>query len=339
MEAIATLFVVFGALAVLVSFVSVLWPLKRIGLPTRKRSALALLLSFSLFLLGGALVSDSPDQSPVQSPQSGRSEADAPEQSAVPPGQASEAAVHRAGDSNPTAESIGIEFILIPAGDFKMGREIGPGSAGRPDLWEVTIADLDERPVTQVQISSDFYLARFEVTQGQWEAIMGENPSGNASCGPDCPVEQVSWRDTQGFLERLNEAEGVEGRYRLPTEAEWEYAARAGTSGDLYGDIASIAWYDGNSQGRTQTVGQKEPNAFGLFDMIGNAWEWVHDWKGPYLGGSVTDPTGPTTGERRVARGPGFTCIPKNCRVSSRLDWDPAWRDEALGFRVARTAD
>ena len=339
MESIAPFFIVFGALAVLVSFVSVLWPLKRIGLPTRKRSALALLLSFSLFLLGGALVSDGPDQSPVQSPQSGRSEGDAPEQSAVAPKQASEAAIHRDADSNPTAKSIGLEFVLIPAGEFRIGREAGPDSIGPSGPRANTVNDLDERPVTQVRISSDFYLARFEVTQGQWETIMGENPSRNASSGPDCPVEQVSWRDTQEFLERLNEAEGMEGRYRLPTEAEWEYAARAGTSGDLYGDLTSIAWYDGNSQGRTQTVGQKKPNAFGLFDMIGNAWEWVHDWKGPYLGGSVTDPTGPRTGERRVARGPGFTCIPKNCRVSSRLDWDPTWRDEALGFRVAQTAE
>ena len=243
------------------------------------------------------------------------------------------------GEPNPTAESIGLEFALIPAGEFRIGREVGPDSIGQPEPDGGTVNDLDERPVTQVRISDDFYLAKFEVTQGQWEAIMGENPSGDVSCGPDCPVDQVSWWDAQEFLERLNEAEGVEGRYRLPTEAEWEYAARAGTSGDLYGDLDSIAWYDGNSEGTTQPVGQKEANAFGLYGMIGNAWEWVHDWKGPYAGGTVTDPTGPRTGKRRVARGPGFTCIPKNCRVSSRLDWHSAWRDDGLGFRLARTAE
>jgi formylglycine-generating enzyme required for sulfatase activity len=200
------------------------------------------------------------------------------------------------------------------------------------------VADLDERPVTRVQISNDFYMAKFEVTQGQWEAMMGENPSLNVSCGADCPVEQVGWWDAQDFLERLNEAEGVEGKYRLPTEAEWEYAARAGTSGDLYDDLDSIAWHTNNSGGKTQPVGQKEPNAFGLHDMIGNTWEWVHDWKGAYPGGTVADPTGPRYGKRRVVRGTGFTSIPKNCRVSSRLDFDSSWRDEAVGFRVVMTA-
>lgn len=238
------------------------------------------------------------------------------------------------------AESIGIDFILIPAGEFKMGREIGPGSAGRPDLWEVTIADLDERPVTQVRISSDFFMSKHEVTQRQWEAIMGDNPSRNNSCGPDCPVEQVSWWDVQEFLARLNAAEDIENRYRLPTEAEWEYAARAGTTGDLYGNLDLIAWHSDNSEGQTNPVGQKHPNAFGLYDMIGNTWEWVADRKGDYPGGNVTDPTGPkrsSHGTRRVARGPGISSAPKNCRVSSRLDFDSNYRTDYLGFRIVRT--
>lgn len=338
MDAIATLLVLTGTLAVLVSFVNVLWPLKRIGLPTRKRSALAVVVSFCLVLLGGCPSADELDQSPAQALNQA---ADTLEQSAGPPEKASEPTDLRAGDSNLTADSIGLEFVLIPAGEFQIGRNRGPDSAGptRSITTTDTVNDLDERPVTQVKISNDFYMARFEVTQGQWQTIMGENPSFNVSCGSDCPVEQVSWWDVQEFLERLNEAEGVEDGYRLPTEAEWEYAARAGKSKDLYGDLNSIAWHSDNSEGRTQPIGQKEPNAFGLYDMIGNTWEWVHDWKGTYPGGAVTDPTGPRTGQRRVVRGPGFTSLPKNCRVSSRLDYEPSWRDEALGFRVARTAE
>ena len=314
-----------------------------------------MLLSFCLVLLGGALVPDKLDQSPTQAlnqaapksvsepevlvePPLRAEAADVLEQSAVPPEKASEPALRR--DSNPTAESIGLEFVLIPAGEFQLGRKSGPDSVGptRTNAAD-TVNDLDERPVTQVKISNDFHMARFEVTQGQWQAIMGDNPSLNVSCGPECPVESVSWWDVQEFLARLNEAEGVEDSYRLPTEAEWEYAARAGKSEDLYGALNSIAWHSDNSGGKTQPIGQKEPNAFGLHDMIGNTWEWVHDWKGTYPGGTVTDPTGPRTGQRRVVRGPGFTSWPKNCRVSSRLDFEPSWRYEALGFRVVRMAE
>ena len=124
---------------------------------------------------------------------------------------------------------------------------------------------------------------------------MGSNPSFFDECG-DCPVERVSWDDVQEFIGRLNALEG-EVRYRLPTEAEWEYAARAGTSGDRYGgDLDAIAWYRENSEGRTHPVGQKAPNAFGLHDMLGNVFEWVQDWYGAYPGGSVTDPRGPGPG-------------------------------------------
>ena len=235
-----------------------------------------------------------------------------------------------------------MEFALIPAGEFQMGRD-GGNDDGDPravndGTWK-TYNELtsDERPVTQVRISSDFYLGKFEVTQGQWEAVMGNRPSENESCGSDCPVEQVSWYQVQEFLQKLNEEDGGD-RYRLPTEAEWEYAARAGTSGDLYGELDLIAWHNGNSGGRTHPIGQKEPNAFGLYDMIGNVWEWVQDRKGEYPGGTVTDPTGPDTGLRRVNRGVGWDGSARNARVSSRHDFEPSFHHDSLGFRVAWTA-
>ena len=134
-----------------------------------------------------------------------------------------------------------------------------------------------EQPVTQVRISRGFWLGKYEVTQAEWQAVMGTNPSGNSDCCGQCPVEQVSWNDTQEFIGRLNGRAGG-NRYRLPTEAEWEYAARAGTTGDRYGNLDAIAWYGGNnSEFGTNPVGQKAPNAWGLHDMIGNVWEWVED--------------------------------------------------------------
>ena len=192
----------------------------------------------------------------------------------------------------------GIEFIWIPPGEFRMG------STGRH-------ADSDEEPVTRVRISQGYWLGKYEVTQEQWESVMGSNPSRFNSCGGNCPVEMVSWNDVQKFIRKLNSRSGG-SRYRLPTEAEWEYAARAGTRTDTYaGDLRiqgrnnaplldRIAWYGGNSGvsydgGRdcsdwkekqyrsqrcgTHPVGGKAPNAWGLHDMLGNVWEWVGDWK------------------------------------------------------------
>ena len=187
------------------------------------------------------------------------------------------------------AAKAGMEFVWMPAGEFLMG------STRKP-------AGDDEQPLTRVQISRGFHLGKHEVTQAEWEAVMGSNPSFFDECG-DCPVEWVSWDDVQEFIGRLNALEG-EVRYRLPTEAEWEYAARAGTSGDRYGgDLDAIAWYTENSESRTHPVGQKVPNAFGLHDMLGNVYEWVQDWYGAYPGGSVTDPQGPTAGSAPVGSG------------------------------------
>ena len=196
--------------------------------------------------------------------------------------------------------SIGMEFMWIPAGEFDMGSTSDE-------------ADPEEQPVTRVRISTGFYLGKHEVTQGQWEAVMGSNPSRASYCGADCPVERVSWLDAQRFVRKLNEMEGVT-HYRLPTEAEWEYAARAGTTGDRYStDLNSIAWHEGNSNRNPHPVGEKRANAFGLHDMLGNVFEWVHDWGGPYLGGNVTDPTGPSTGSDRVLRGGGWNSIAWRC--------------------------
>ena len=226
--------------------------------------------------------------------------------------------------------SVGIEFVLVPPGVFRMGSTSDQ-------------ADKDERRVTRVRISRAFHLGKYEVTQGQWEAVMGDNPSEFDSCGRDCPVENVSWDDVQQFLRKLNEKEVGES-YKLPTEAEWEYAARAGTIGERYGDIEVIAWYAGNSGRRKHPVGQMVPNEFGLHDMQGNVSEWVQDRHGKYPGGEVTDPVGAKksywTGNEgyRVIRGCDFTDSAYRCRSASR---GLSERDEPstfwkVGFRLLR---
>ena len=218
---------------------------------------------------------------------------------------------------------MGMEFVWIPPGEFRMGSTSSLA-------WD------NEKPVTRVRISRGFYLGKYEVTQGQWEAVMGTNPSNFSNCGGDCPVEKVSWEDAQAFIRKLNEKEGG-GKYRLPTEAEWEYAARAGTRGERYGNLDAIAWYDGNSGGRTHPVGGKAPNEFGLYDMLGNVWEWVEDWYGAYPGGTVTDPTGPRTGSKRVNRGGGWWGNVQPWRSADRGGGSPGDRGSGLGFRLLRT--
>ena len=166
---------------------------------------------------------------------------------------------------------------------------------------------------------------------------MGSNPSLFDECGPTCPVENVSWDDVQEFIRKLNAAVGEE-RYRLPTEAEWEYAARAGTSGDRYSeDLDAIMWYSANSRKRSHPVGEKAPNAWGLHDMLGNVWEWVEDWYGGYPGGSVTDPRGPVSGSKRVVRGGSWSGVAGVCRASYRVRRSPGDRGRDLGFRLLRT--
>ena len=216
----------------------------------------------------------------------------------------------------------GMEFAAIPPGEFVMGSESGE-------------ADGDEVPLTRVRISRGFEMGRHEVTQGQWEAVTGSNPSSFKECGADCPVEMVSWEDVQVFLERLNGMDG-EWEYRLPTEAEWEYAARAGTRGDRYGALDAVAWHAGNSGERTHPVGRKAANGWGLHDMLGNVWEWVQDWKGDYPGGTVTDPTGPSAGSTRVYRGGSWNNNARYC-APYRCSSGPGLRYSNLGFRLLRT--
>jgi formylglycine-generating enzyme required for sulfatase activity len=215
-----------------------------------------------------------------------------------------------------------IEFCPIPAGTFMMGQE-------------------NERH--QVTLTKDFYLGKYPVTQAQWQAIMGNNPShfkGDASC----PVEHVSWDDCQAFIQKLNSPSGKR-IYRLPTEAEWEYACRAGSSSTYcYGDdesrLGEYAWYGSKSGNTTHGVGQKKPNAWGLYDMHGNVWEWCQDWHGDYLSGSAIDPKGPSSGQDRVLRGGSWVDSAKNTCAANRNRYTPGNRryfnGRSHGFRLAR---
>jgi formylglycine-generating enzyme required for sulfatase activity len=215
-----------------------------------------------------------------------------------------------------------MKFVKIPAGTFMMG------SNG---------LNQNEQPVHYVTISSAFYMATTTVTQKQWRAVMGNNPS--YFKGANRPVENVSWDDAQEFIERMNQREPDKG-YRLPTEAEWEYACRAGTTGECYGDLDAIAWYDGNSGGATHPVGQKQPNAWGLYDMNGNVWQWCQDWFGEnYYGSSpATDPQGPSMGPFRVFRGGAWSFLASCVRSANRSGFYPGGRTSLLGFRLVRTS-
>jgi formylglycine-generating enzyme required for sulfatase activity len=221
--------------------------------------------------------------------------------------------------------SSGIEFVSIPAGKFMMG--CSPGDSQ---------CDADENPRHEVTISRSFELGKYEVTQGQWIKVMASNPS-NFKGDDRLPVEWVSWNDIQGFIAKLN-AFNDGYRYRLPTEAEWEYAARAGTVGPYYGNLDAVAWHDPNSGNKTHPVGQKQPNGFGLYDMLGNVWEWCSDWYGEsYYGSSpATDPKGASSGQSRILRGGSWDDVWWYARVSSRYGVVPGGRDAYIGFRVCR---
>jgi formylglycine-generating enzyme required for sulfatase activity len=221
--------------------------------------------------------------------------------------------------------SMEIEFVSIPAGRFMMGC-----SQGDEQCYA------DEKPQYEVQITRSFQLGKYEVTQGQWAKVMGSNPS--KFKGEDrLPVEEVSWNDVQRFIAKLN-ALNDGYRYRLPTEAEWEYAARGGTTGVYYGNLDAIGWYEENSGSKTHPVGQKQPNGFGLYDMLGNVWEWCSDgYDKSYYGSSPgSDPKGPDSAQGRVLRGGSWDDISSNARASSRVGVVPFVRGNAIGFRVCR---
>ena len=199
-----------------------------------------------------------------------------------------------------------------------------------------------EKPPHRVIIQS-FALGKFEVTQGQWKAVMGSNPTRFKDCGDECPVEQVSWNDIQEYIQRLNQRSGK--TYRLPSEAEWEYAARAGSTekwsfGDNESQIGEYGWYNANSGNKTQRVGQKMPNAFGLYDVLGNVWEWVQDcWHENYIGAPTTQSawTDNCMDTKRVLRGGSWWSIPWVLRADKRFPSLPDYRYDLFGFRLART--
>ena len=219
----------------------------------------------------------------------------------------------------------GMEFVWVPAGEFLMGSTSAE-------------AEPHEQPDTRVRISRGFWLGKYEWTQADWEAEMGTNPSEFSGCGR-CPVDSICWHYVQGLIRRLNARAG-EARYRLPTEAEWDYAARAGTSGDRYpGNLDAIKWHNGNSGKRAPPVGRKAPNAWGLHDILGNVYESVQDWYGPYSGGSVTDPQGPSTGSHRVVRGLGWSSDVWDGWVLLRGELRPGARDRSFGFRLLKIGE
>ena len=210
------------------------------------------------------------------------------------------------------------------------------------DMMGSEVGDDDEKPVHKVTISKPFYLGKYAVTQEQWVAVMGEGSNESDFKGRTNPVETVSWNDAQEFIKKLNEKEGTTG-YRLPTEAEWEHAARAGTETEwFFGNnekaMEEYAWCDENSQKSAHPVGQKQPNPWDLYDMYGNVWEWVEDWYGEFKAGAVTDPAGPEKGSFRVKRGGSWYVPAKLCRSAYRGDCspgDPDYRDCSVGFRLA----
>lgn len=226
---------------------------------------------------------------------------------------------------------IGMEFTLIPAGSFIMGSDRDYQEAAK-----------DEIPPHLVTIGQPFYMGKYEVTQRQWAKVMDTSPSEYR--GPDRPVENVSWKDAQRFVRKLNEMEGA-NKYRLPTEAEWEYAARAGSStryffADTPEKLKGYAWYEDNT-GRTRPVGQLKPNNWGLYDMYGNVWEWVQDWYNrTYYHSTVElDPQGPERGDERVVRGGSFVSDAFRCRSAYRHRFQPDNKYDYVGFRLVREYD
>jgi formylglycine-generating enzyme required for sulfatase activity len=244
----------------------------------------------------------------------------------------------------------GPEVPVIPVNTNRWAW-IAPGTFTMGSPASEQDRDSDEGPQTQVTITRGFWLGRYEVTQAEYQAVIGANPSyftGDASR----PVEQVSWNDATNYCGKLTEQERAAGRlpagwaYRLPTEAEWEYACRAGTTtrfswGDDpgYSQLGNYAWYGANSGSQTHPVGQKQPNPWGLYDMPGNVWEWCWDWyRGSLPGGAVSDPRGPTSGSFRVFRGGCWGDYAQFCRSAFRYSDEPGDRSYYLGFRAALVA-
>ncbi|MDR1986844.1 MAG: formylglycine-generating enzyme family protein [Treponema sp.] len=252
--------------------------------------------------------------------------------------------VAQAGSQKPKSgvspADIGARFSAVPGGPFLMGSVSG---------------DSDEKPVHTVTVSG-FYMGKYEVTQREWQEVMGNNPANFK--GDDLPVENVSWYEAIEYCNKRSVREGLTpayrgsgasilcdfraNGYRLPTEAEWEYAAKEGNQGGLTyeysgsNSVDAAAWYSGNSGNRTHAVGTKQPNSLGLYDMSGNVWEWCWDWYGSYSGGSQTDPAGPASGSGRVLRGGSWSSSAQRLRSAYRRYYGPSYRYYSSGFRLVR---
>jgi formylglycine-generating enzyme required for sulfatase activity len=224
-----------------------------------------------------------------------------------------------------------LEFIWIPTpGEFMMG----DAPQGGQD---------DHRP--RVRLTKAFYISKTPVTQAEYEGIAGSNPSQFKDSGPNAPVERVSWDEAMEFCRKTTESLRANGQnagweITLPTEAQWEYACRAGTdtayyTGDSESDLSRAGWYSGNSGQRTHPVGEKEANAWGLYDMHGNVWQWCFDWYGDLPSGSAVDPTGASSGPNRVYRGGSWRFDAVNCRSAHRTGFEPGFRFNNVGFRLA----
>ncbi len=237
------------------------------------------------------------------------------------------------GNKTFTVNGVTFEMVAVKGGTFTMGATSEQGS----DAYDW------EKPAHSVTLS-DYYIGKFEVTQELWEAVMGSNPS--RFKGSKLPVEKVSWDDCQTFIRKLNSL--TVANFRLPTEAEWEFAARGGSKSKGYkysgsNSIGEVAWYTVNCYDKgssspdygTHAVGTKSPNELGIYDMSGNVWEWCQDWYGSYSSGSQTNPTGPSSASIRVDRGGSWSNNARYCRVSDRSRSTPDCRYIFLGLRLA----
>ena len=224
----------------------------------------------------------------------------------------------------PVKDGISIEMVKVEAGSFNMG--------ATPEMEN---PNEDEKPVHLVTLTNNYYIGKYEVTQALWKIVMGSNPSNFK--GDNLPIEKVSWNNCQKFISKLNKLTGKS--FRLPSEAEWEYAARGGNKSRGYqysgsNTIGDVAWYYGNSSSMTHAVGTKQPNELGLYDMTGNVWEWCQDWFDSYSSSPQTNPTGAVSGSIRVYRGGGWYHSAGDCRTSFRLVGAPGFRSDGLGLRL-----
>ena len=229
-------------------------------------------------------------------------------------------------------EGVNVAFRWCPPGAF-----VRHWNKSTEDYWERQTTWDDDKEDFEIKLTKGFWLAETETTQELWQAVTGDNPS-KGTKARKAPVNYVSWEETQEFISKLNAADyapdGFE--FRLPTEAQWEYACMADTMGERYGELDAIAWYGDNSDGRLHEVGKKKANAWGLYDMLGNVWEWCEDYYSAYPMGNLTDYVGPQDGSRRACRSGGWDEDPKYSTATSRNGWSAELvKFATLGVRLA----